>query len=253
MGEVLTVISGKGGVGKTFVALNTAATLAKMGYDATVLEGNVTSPTASVYLGYLPVHKTINKVLNDELDLGDAVLEHHSGVKLVTCSLHVSDLNQDYSRLPALIRKLKEQTDLLVVDGAAGLGEETKRLLKETDYVLVVTNPELPAVVDALRAVKLAKGMNKEVLGVVLNRYHKKKSQMTPEEVELILETPVIAIVEEDDAVHHSHAQHMPVVHFKPTSKASKAIQKLAADLVGAEPLPTAKQSFLDWFKSLFT
>ena len=103
MGEIVSIISGKGGVGKTTIAVNVASALKKMGYDSIVVEGNVTSPTASLYLGYMPAHRTINNVLNGEFTLDEVILEHDSGVRLVTCSLALPELAANYSKAFTLV------------------------------------------------------------------------------------------------------------------------------------------------------
>jgi len=233
MGEVVSIISGKGGVGKTTVALNLASALNKKGYNALVVEGNVTSPTAALYLGYLPAEKTINNVLKGEIALDGAILTHESGVKLITCSLGLSDLTSDYSKAFALVNKLKNNHDIVFIDAGAGLDEEARMAIDASDYVLVVTNPELPAVIDALRAVRLARALDKKVLGVIVNRVNYSLPQLPIEEIENIVEAPVIGTVMEDQAVHESFAYNQPVVHLRPRARASADFMNIASKILG--------------------
>jgi len=245
LGEIVSVVSGKGGVGKTTIALNVAAALKKMGYESIVVEGNVTSPTASLYLGYMPAHRTINNVLNGDFALDEVILEHDSGVKLVTCSLALPELAANYNKAFTMLRKLKEKADLVLVDAGAGLGEEARSAIDISDFVLVVTNPEMPSVIDALRCVRLARAMKKKVLGIVVNRVNVSLPQVPVKEIEEIAEAPVLAEIREDRAVHESFSYNFPVTHFRPNSRAGNEISRLAALLVGEE-FQSKENSFLD-------
>ncbi|MEM0360259.1 MAG: P-loop NTPase [Candidatus Diapherotrites archaeon] len=236
MGEIISIISGKGGVGKTTIALNVSSALKKLGYDSIVVEGNVTSPTASLYLGYMPARKTINNVLNGEFALDEVILEHDSGVKLVTCSLALPELAANYNKAFTMIRHgLKDKADLVFIDAGAGLGEEARNAIQVSDFVLVVTNPEMPAIIDALRAVRLARAMKRKVLGVVVNKVNSSMQRVSRKEIEDIVEAPVLAEIREDRAVHESFSYNFPVTHFRPNSRAGNEIAHLAALLVGAE------------------
>ena len=245
LGEVISIISGKGGVGKTTIALNVSAALKKMGYESIVFEGNVTSPTAGLYLGYMPAHKTINNVLNGEFELDEVILEHDSGVKLVTCSLALPELAADYNKAFTMMRKLKEQADIVLVDAGAGLGEEARAAIEISDYVLIVTNPEMPALIDGLRAVRLARAMDKKVLGIVVNKVNNSLPQVARGEIEDICEAPVLCEIREDRSVHESFSYNLPVTHFRPNSRASNEIAGLAATLVGEEFRPRESR-FMD-------
>lgn len=233
MGEIVSIISGKGGVGKTTIALNLASALHKKGYNALVVEGNVTSPTAALYLGYLPAERTINNVLKGEIALDGAILTHESGVRLITCSLGLSDLTSNYAKAFELVKKLKNKHDIVFIDAGAGLDEEARMAIDASDYVLVVTNPELPAVIDALRAVRLARALNKKVLGVVVNKVNYSLPQLPVEEIENIVEAPVIGTVAEDRAVHEAFAYNQPVVHLRPHARASSDLMNIASKIVG--------------------
>lgn len=235
MGEIISIVSGKGGVGKTTVALNIASALHNLGYSSIVVEGNVTSPTAALYLGYLPAERTINNVLKDELSLDQAILTHESGVRLVTCSLSLADLASDYTKAFEMVKQLKDKADLVFVDAGAGLDEEARLAMLAGNYVMVVTNPELPAVIDALRAVRLARALKRKVLGVIVNKHNASLPQLPVKEIESIVEAPVIGTIAEDKAIHESFAYNQPVVHLRPRAKASVQFKQLAARLVGEQ------------------
>ncbi|MEM4598147.1 MAG: P-loop NTPase [Candidatus Diapherotrites archaeon] len=235
MGEIISIISGKGGVGKTTVALNLASAFNKKGYNTLVFDGNVSSPTGALYLGYLPADRTINNVLKGDIELDGAILTHDSGIKLLTCSLGIADLKSDYKRAFGLLNTLKKKHDIIFLDAGAGLDEEAQLAIDASDYVIVVTNPELPATIDALRAVRLARAFNKKVLGVIVNKVNYGLPQLPVEEVGSIAEAPVIGSVIEDDAVHEAFAYNQPVVHMRPNARASADFMNIASRILGED------------------
>ncbi len=251
MGEVVSIISGKGGVGKTTVALNLAAALHKLGHNPIVMEGNVTSPTAGLYLGFMPAQRTINHVLNNDCSLDEAILEHGSGVRLVTCSLSLAELEQDYSEAFALVSELRKKTDLLLVDAGAGLDEEARLAITASDFVLVVTNPEMPAVIDALRAVRLARSLKRKVLGVVVNKVNAKERQVSLDDIESIVEAPVLAAVNDDVSVKNAFSANYPVVFRNPSSRVGMQMLSLAAQIAGSPEYEFSNESVLERLKRI--
>ena len=80
---------------------------------------------------------------------------HSSGTKIVPSSLSVKELTKfNTKKIPEAIKKLGEICDYVIIDSAAGFGDEVIAVLGAADEIIIVTNPEMPAVTDALKAVK---------------------------------------------------------------------------------------------------
>ena len=107
-----------------------------------------------------------------------------------------------------------------------------------SNQVIVVTNPEVPAVTSAVKVIKMAKQLRKSNIGVVVNRIRDDSFELIRDEVEVMCETPIIGMIPEDSAVRRSGFETMPVVHHEPNSPASVQFKRLAARLVGEEYIP---------------
>jgi len=103
------------------------------------------------------------------------------------------------------------------------------------DEVIIVTNPEMPAITDALKTIKLSQEKNKEVIGVIMSRIRKDKLEMDPETVKEMLEIPILGMIPEDLTIKESLNQKDAVIHTHPKSKAALAYKEIAAKIIGID------------------
>ncbi len=234
MTRFIGILSGKGGVAKTTTSINLAVALNYFGKDVTVIDANLTTPNIGVYLGVPVVPINFHHVLQGKNDLADAVYSHPCGIKIIPASIALEDLKLTKpDKMPRLVSMLHGTTDFVLVDGAAGLGQEAIGTLKSVDEVIVVTNPELPAVTDALKTIHLAEEMGKEVIGIVLTKTLPDIHGISISNVETILEKPVISIIPYDRCVREALSMRDAVVCTHPDSVASLSYKRLAANMLG--------------------
>jgi len=247
MSKLITITSGKGGVGKTTSAINIGAALNYFGKDVIVLDANLTTPNIGLHLGAPLVPINLNHVLSGKANVADAIYEHESGTKVVPSSLSVKDLQSiNHHRLKEVGRKLKKIADYVIYDSAAGLGDEAIAAINSGDEMVIVTNPEIPAVTDALKTAKVIEQMGKKIRGVVITRVRGSKYEMPIENVKEMLELPILGVVPEDENMQIALVMKDAIVHTHPRSKASRAYKRIAAKLAGI----TYKEK--SWFGELF-
>ncbi len=236
MAKVITITSGKGGVGKTTSAINIGAAIHEFGKDVIVVDANLATPNIGLHLGAPIVPVSLNHVLSGKATIADAIYEHESGTKIIPSSLSIRELRQlNYNKLKEMSKKLKRMADFIILDSAAGLGEEAVAAIESADEIIIVTNPEIPAVTDALKTSKLAEQLGKEVKGVVVTRYTGNKYQMPLSNIRDMLELPIIGVIPEDKNVPKAVVMKDALIRTHPKSKASRAYRKLAARIIGKE------------------
>ena len=234
MTKVITITSGKGGVGKTTTAINLGAALNAFGKDVIVVDGNLTTPNIGLHLGAPLVPISLNHVLQGKATVSDAIYEHESGTKIIPSSLSVKELRKiNSSKLKSVAQKVKRLADIVILDSAAGLGEEALAAIESGDELIIVTNPEIPAVADALKTAKVAAQMGKEIRGVIITRVRGRKTEMPIVNIRDMLELPILGIIPEDDNVQASLVKKDALIHTHPKSKAARAYRKIAAKLIG--------------------
>ncbi|MBT7102587.1 AAA family ATPase [archaeon] len=234
MARIIVINSGKGGVGKTTTAINLGASLNKLDKEVIIVDANLNTPNVGLQLGAPIVPVTLNHVLKGKANVEDAIYEHASGTKIVPSSLSVKELTKfNTKKIPGIAKELSGLCDYVIIDSAAGFGEEVMAVLEAADEIIIVTNPEMPAVTDALKAVKVARQMGKEINGVVVTRHRSANYEMPLSAIKSMLEAQIIGVVPEDKAVKEALNLRDAVAHTHPRSKVSKKYYEIACKVDG--------------------
>ncbi len=236
MKRVIVITSGKGGVGKTTTAINLGAAMNSFGRDSLIVDGNLTTPNVGIHFGSPEVPVTLNHVLSNKAEVFEAVYEHDSGLKIIPSSLSVKELKKIR---PEKIKNFKKDftkiSDIVVVDSSAGLGHEAVSAIEIADELIIVTNPEMPAITDALKTLRLAQEMRKPILGVIITKVREDEIEMHPDVVKEMLEIPILGMVPYDLSVSKSLNMKDAVVHTHPKSRAARAYKEIAAKILNVK------------------
>ena len=234
MARIITITSGKGGVGKTTTAINLGAALNAFGKEVIVVDANLTTPNVGLHLGAPIVPVSLNHVLLGKAKLADAIYEHESGTKVIPSSLSIKELRRlNHSKLKDVGRRLRKMADVVIFDSSAGLGEETIAAIESADEIVIVTNPEIPAVTDALKTSKLFEQLGKEVRGVIVAKSDGSKTEMPISNIAEMLELPILGVIPVDKRFQQALVMKDALVHVFPKSKAAIAYKRIAAKLIG--------------------
>lgn len=235
--RIISVCSGKGGVGKTTLVANLGLALAKFGRDVTIVDANFTTPDLSFHFSTPMGTPTLHHVLAGEVDLKYAIHFHPSGMKMVPASLALADARKvRHHKFDKVVSGLGG--DFVLMDSQAGLGADVTSVIQASDEVLVVTNPEWPAITDALKTILMARSYGVKVTGVVLNRVTNDRVEPGLKGIEGVLDTKIIGVIPEDRHIRSSIAARNPIVLSEPHSEAAIAFKKLAADIAGIRYRP---------------
>lgn len=252
MTRIITVASGKGGVGKTTFVSNLATALASFKKSVIAVDGNLTTANLGIHLGIPLYPVTLQDVLNGDARLNDALYYHPAGFTVLPADISLKKLRlADTHELVDVFYKLVGGCDFIIVDAAAGLSKEALSAVEAADELITITNPELPALTDALKLGNLAEKYGTHNLGVVVNRVRGKDHEFSMEAVENFLEMPILGKIPEDDAVGRSIAKKRPVVAHSPGSPASQHVMSIAARIIGEDYKPKSNLSYrlFNWLK----
>jgi flagellar biosynthesis protein FlhG len=240
---VLTVTSGKGGVGKSTVALNIGLTLAMMGKKVLLFDADGNLAGLDVMAGVVPRFR-LGDVLRGDRDLESVLVALAPGLHLLPGSSgepHYPLLqgDQQANLLHELVNR-EQRSDVLIIDTAAGLTPEIIRYGEEADSVLVVTTPEPTAVMDAYAMIKvLGLSAPGQIVELVINNV---RSMREGEETATKLRAAIrhflgrdvqcAAIVPGDPRVSEAIRRQQPLVLSYPRSAAALSLQSLGHGLL---------------------
>ena len=234
MTKFVGIISAKGGVGKTTTAINLSSALDYFKRDVIVVDADFRNPNIGIHLGASNFDKNIHGALKGKYSIKETVYKHHTGLKIVPGSISYHDtVKLPHENLVDVILDLANTSEVVIIDSTPGLDGPSKEVIKASDYILVITTPDIASVTASLRSINLATELNKKILGVIVNMHTGSKDDMKIKNIETFLGHKVIGIIPQDDSIKQAFHKRMPVVHLMPDSPSSTSFKKLASELIG--------------------
>jgi septum site-determining protein MinD len=232
MTKFVALVSGKGGVGKTTSALNIGQALVDLGKDVILVDGNIVTPNLAIHLGFMNPEGTLNKFLRKEKELKEVIYLHESGISFIPSSPSYSEFQKtNPQNISKIFERLDNTVDFVLIDAPSGLGYDLHQILKNTEEVLIVVNPNLSSVADALKTIQLANATNNSIAGILLNKTNKGKHELSEKEVEEILSHHILANIRTCNKIKKSTHKQMPLNYLYPRSKSAKEFVKVAKHL----------------------
>jgi septum site-determining protein MinD len=240
-GQVITITSGKGGVGKTTATANIGVALARRGQRVACLDADIGLRNLDVVMGLE------NRIVYDLVDVveGRARLRQALIKDKRLSELHLlpaaqtrlkSAVNEE--QMKKLCDDLKKEFDFVLVDSPAGIESGFKNSIAPADQVIVIVTPEVSSVRDADRVVGLVEAYEKPTPKLIINRLRptmvKRGEMLDTADVLEILAIDLIGIVPEDERIITSTNKGQPVA-LEDHSEAGAAFQRIAQRLMGVE------------------
>lgn len=244
-GRVITITSGKGGVGKTTATANIGVALALKGKRVIAVDADIGLRNLDVVMGLENrIVYTIVDVIEGRCRLKQALIRDK---KLSDLSILPAAQSRDKTAvspddMARLCVELRELADFVLIDSPAGIERGFRNAIAGADEVLVVTTPEVSAVRDADRIIGLLESSGKGPGRLIINRIKpamvKRGDMLDTTDVIEILAIELIGVVPEDEGVIVSTNRGVPIAH-QDNSPAGKAFRDIAHRLLGeAVPFP---------------
>ena len=238
---VVTVTSGKGGVGKTTATANLGVALAEAEQRVVCIDADIGLRNLDVVMGLE------NRIVYDLVDIVEGrcklrqamIKDKRLGNLYLIPAAQTRDKTAVSPRdMVKLTDELRKDFDWVLIDSPAGIERGFRNALAPADIVLIVTNPEVSAVRDADRIIGMVEAEEKAPPRLILNRVKpemvRRGEMLTTEDVLDVLAIDLIGVVPEDDGVITASNQGLPVA-LNPRSKAGKAFREIALRLMGED------------------
>jgi septum site-determining protein MinD len=238
---ILTITSGKGGVGKTTVTANLGVALAMRDKKVLCIDGDIGLRNLDVVLGLE------NRIVYDIVDVVEGRCRLKQAMirdkRLPEMYLIPAAQTRDKtavspSDMIRLTDQLRDVFDYVLIDSPAGIERGFRNALAPADVVLVVTNPEVSAVRDADRIVGLIEAEEKGPAKLIINRVNpslvKRGDMLTPDDVMDLLAIDLIGIIPEDENVVISTNRGRPVA-LDNKNRAGLSFENISRRILGEE------------------
>lgn len=237
--KVITITSGKGGVGKTTATANIGAALATMGQKVACIDADIGLRNLDVVLGLE------NRIVYDLVDavegrcrLNQAMIKdkHVPELYLIPSAQTRDKTAVSPSDMIRLCDELRPDLDWILIDSPAGIERGFKNAIAPADEVIVITNPEVSAVRDADRIIGIVEAEEKRTPRLLINRLNpemvKQNNMLSADDVVDLLAIHLLGIVPEDKGVIISTNKGTPIV-LDNKNLAGQAYRNIAKRLMG--------------------
>jgi septum site-determining protein MinD len=249
--RVYTIASGKGGTGKTTTTLNLGIALAQLGKKTLILDADIGMANLGLLLGLEKCKITLHEVLCGTAKINEAIYDGPAGLKVVPSGLSLIGFqNSNPEKLKEVMSTITEGMDFVLIDAPAGISADGLIPLAVADKVILVVNPELSSMADAMKTKAMTEMLGGSVEGVILNRAELERTEISSNKISELLGAKILEIIPEDANVRRSAAFKVPIVLHAPKSPASIAFSRLASLLSGEKlkynGAKSEKGSFID-------
>lgn len=241
--QVIAVTGGKGGVGKTSVAINLATAMSSAGKRVMLLDGDLGLANVDVLLGLSPRH-TLAQVMEGSCTLEDVIVETSQGFLVVPAASGVANMANmsatEHLNIVQAFSSLATKLDVLIVDTAAGIAHGVLQFSQAAQHVLIVVCDEPASITDAYALIKVLSRnhgvRNFQVLSNLCGKpgegshLFQKLERVTSRFLDVVLE--YAGEVPEDPYLKRAIREQRPVTEAYPASPAAQAFKKLAIKAV---------------------
>lgn len=247
--RVITVTSGKGGVGKSNVSVNLAIHFKKMGKRVIIFDADFGLANVEVIFGIVPKYNMFDMIYNNK-SITDILTSGPLGIEFISGGSGVQELLKlDQTQLAYMIEKLYELdrlADIIIIDTGAGISNAVLDFVAASNEVLLVTTPEPTAITDAyavLKAISKRHGnINEKQINLLVNRtdsdfegqeIFEKLNKVTDRYLGLNLTN--IGYLPNDKQLVKAVVEQKPVTILYPRAPVSKGIEALAERLLNGQ------------------
>lgn len=245
--RIITVTSGKGGVGKSSIAINLAIEFKKQGKEVIIFDADFGLANIEVMFGAIPKYSLADLIYKGK-ELTDIIVKGPMDIKFISGGSGINGLSSmtkdQVLYLVYKLRELESIADVIIIDTGAGISDSVLEFVSSSEEVLLVCTPEPTSITDSyalLKALNARNGYEKEntVIKVVANRVankddgnnlYNKLSVVVNKFLNINLQ--YLGLVPSDGNMSRAVMQQKPVIMAYPSSSASKALETLAMKLL---------------------
>lgn len=240
---VLSVTSGKGGVGKTSLSVNLAVDFASKGRKVLVVDGDLSLANVDIMFGLKPAY-SFQHLLSGEKGIQDIIVKGPANIHVLPAASGIHELadlgGEQQMLILSQLETLESRYDVVIIDTAAGIGSSVMNFAAATPYILVVVTPEPTSLADSYAVIKvLRQKFNARRFQLVVNnvgneagalRVYQTLTTIADSFIDVVID--YLGYIPRDENVSRSISQQKPFVELFPSSASTLAVKKIAEALL---------------------
>lgn len=261
--RVITIASGKGGVGKSNFTINLALALSELGKKVLIFDADLGLANIDLLLGISPPYNLYH-IIQQHMELTDIIFEGPKGLKIIPggSGIHeLADLKEwELERFLTKLAVIEQQFDFLLIDTGAGISKNVLNFTLAADDIYVITTPEPTSLADAYGLIKtLNRYKFPGSIKIVVNRvYSKKEGEIAASKLKVVADRfltncklDIVGSIPEDRRIGDAVKKQEPFLLAYPNSAVSENIYRIAANLSNQEFKPN-NNNLKDYFSKIF-
>jgi flagellar biosynthesis protein FlhG len=246
--RILTITSGKGGVGKSNFTLNFALALQEKGYRVLVFDADIGMANIDVLMGASPQY-SLYHLLKREKTITEIIHQGANGLRFIAGGSGFNDLlslsEEELNYFSTEVNSLNGMVDFILFDTGAGLSKETLKFIAAAEQTIVVTTPEPTSITDAYAIIKMVHSTEPSVrFQLVVNRVtDSKEGKYTADKISMVakqfltLDIPTLGFVPDDVHVTRAVKKQVPFSLLYPDTPATQGVKQIAERFVASKQM----------------
>lgn len=259
--RVISVTSGKGGVGKTSFSISFGIALSALGKRVLLFDADLGMANIDVLLNVKPKFDILDVISGDK-DIKDIIVEAPGGLSFIPGASGLQQLaylsDAQFNKIISGFNDIEEEFDYMIIDTGAGLSKNVTNFLLASDEIFLVTTTEPHAIMDAYSIIKVITDLSTQKnINLIINKCESKgeaisvSNKMKATSLRFLeLDISYLGHIFEDKSVSKSVKSQVPLMLMYPDSQAALCIKNIAASYSGS-PVPSGESGIAGFFNKL--
>ncbi len=231
MTKFIAIHSGKGGVGKTTVAINLAHALHEKNRKVILVDANLDTPHIALHLGLVNPQHHLQQFLDRKKSINSTIFVHESGLRFIPALHGAKTLSENnHTKIHEIFEHLDNTSEFVIIDCPSGFSPVLHEVLKHADESIIITTPTLSSLYDAQKTLEIAKSYNHTIAAVIIN-HSDLQGAITKNDIIKTLNNPYIYKIETDEKIPKSQNESGPSHYLYPHTQNSKTFTEIAKQL----------------------